>query len=460
MSASLWIDVITIALGLVFLLIGFARGVLPELFSLLGIMVGIVFVGRWGDAWTPDVQNVFHSDQLNSQLYTYYGIFLLCFLLIGFIAPLALVRFRSPLSSGQRLMGGLLGLFNASLVVTWLLGYLTAISNEGTSAVASSTIGSWLVKYWVNWSLLALIGLVVLLIIFGAASRSFRILTGPEVQQMVQTTTTVTARPPVSPYPISPQQSSYAPPPSGAPTRMNQVPPAYPPPYPPPYQPSPQPWQPPAPTYPPPAPRYTAADYPPPPPSRYSTPAGGVNQPVNNRVPGYTPPPAYEPPRPLPPVYEAQPRPLPPPIAPAYPMPEQFAPSSAPEQVTRVDGSEVLPRSPLADEASSLLERRSQSSTPLEQSTAVDLATLPPMLPPTSYPHGPNVERETHTVESVSDPYGGQRETNTFESVSDTPTGQQRTVEQETSVTPPQSAHYEMGDDAERRIVPPPDRQT
>ncbi|PZS03078.1 MAG: hypothetical protein DLM69_03290, partial [Candidatus Chloroheliales bacterium] len=208
----------------------------------------------------------------------------------------------------------------------------------------------------------------------------------------------------------------------------------------------------------------------------------------------YTPPPIYE-----------QPRPVPPPVNPPYPMPERFvAPASAPEQITRVDVPET-PRSPFADEASSLLERHSPPPSPAEERSVVEQSTLPPILQPSSYPSGSDIERETNTVESVSGTPTGQSETRTVESVSDTPSGQsetrtvesvsntpagethtvesvsdtpagethtvesvsntpasqERVVEQQTIAPPPwQSAQYEMGgNDAETKIVPPPERQ-
>lgn len=409
MNASAWVDIVAIGVAVIFAALGAWRGILPEIFSMLGIFLGIVFVGQWGAAWSADVQNTFNSSGLNrssAELYTSYGIFLICFLLVGFLAPAALVRYRTPLTGGLRFGGAVLGLLNASLVMTWLLVFLAATGTTGVGIIRNSTIGNFLVTRWINWSLLAVVGGLLLFTILAAASRSFRVLTGPEAQAVLGPPA---ARPAVSPYLIPPSQTSYppaqpnpyAPPINNAPTRMNTAPP-----YPPaqPYRPAPPAY----PQYPPMPPPFQ-----PPTPVNYTPPQYAASP--SGPLPGYVPPPisyqanqASQPVPPIPAPY--QPQPVVEPFAPPPPLVITAKPEPVSE-FTRVDME--APRSTTADDAASLLERRVIQPIPRKRQTGEieprDPASLPGQAqPPLIDSHDYPSERYSGTQVASADVPPGQ----------------------------------------------------
>ncbi len=397
MDSALMVDLICGVVMVIFLLIGALRGPLVEVFSLLGILLGAALVERWAAPWSGDVGKLFNTNAATSVLLTSFGLFILAFLIAGFIAPAALLRFRNSLGGGGRLMGALLGLLNGSLLITYLLAYLAAIDSGSGAAVARSKVGSFLVDKWSGWGLLAVAGGLILFIIVGAFVRSFRILTG-DAGQIVQTSTTTTTVVPgqrmanVSPYLYPPQpqpQPNY--PRAAAPTAMNPAPPPYQPPYapppaPPPYQ---QAYQP---------PNYQAPR--PPEPPRYASPPAGYSGPSSGRLPGYVPP-APEPPRPAyqPPINPASPPP--PPVNP-YAMPERFSP--------------------------------------------------PPDLPPIARPplaDAPVVERETY-VREVSGP---EQATSVDQFVARPAPRETAAIEQ-----PDHTTRYELTSDADTSVMPTPDK--
>lgn len=156
------LDFVLPALLLLFLPLGFWRGLWREMITSVGILLAAATTLMWTGVWASLLANVLQTDQPTRQLIAQ---------LIGFLAITVLVAYGSGLlpmrmDSGTfwtRLMGALVSLINGSVIFSFILQfvyyYYTALRVQPNPVSASAV--AWNLANWAGWfyMLLALLGL-------------------------------------------------------------------------------------------------------------------------------------------------------------------------------------------------------------------------------------------------------------------------------------------------------------
>lgn len=163
-----WIDVVAIVVALGFAAIGIWRGFRREIVvTLAGIVLGVMMGTVWADAWGVSL-----ADRLQADVDTFQGVIrlgslLFILVLIGYGSGFFLPR-RQPLTIVQRLLGGLIGLFNGLLVETFSFQYIQRffLDDQVDSALQKSFLSSALLTGlpWISLGLVLVVSLTVIVL--------------------------------------------------------------------------------------------------------------------------------------------------------------------------------------------------------------------------------------------------------------------------------------------------------
>ena len=155
-----------ILLGLVVLLFvpfGIRRGVAKEAMVSAGILLGAALAGRFRDAWGADLGARFLLEPGAALFATSALLLFGCTFFLGYGGGAALGATRPGTFS--RLAGGLLAAFNAALLLSYLLGWIDELLQQG-AALDDGIIGAALLRQS-DLLLLAAAGVLLLLIVVG-----------------------------------------------------------------------------------------------------------------------------------------------------------------------------------------------------------------------------------------------------------------------------------------------------
>lgn len=177
------IDIIVLLAVAGFAILGTVRGLVRELIGTAGVLLAVVFNDRWGDLWSPDAASTFGLDPATAQFSTYAAIFILVVLLVNYLAPSLILRHtRIENNRSSRGLGFVLGLFNGSVIAAYLLDYMHRFlyNSDPASPVLQAATGKFM-RDWASWSILVLVGGLLLATFISLFTRSARTLTGPDV---------------------------------------------------------------------------------------------------------------------------------------------------------------------------------------------------------------------------------------------------------------------------------------
>lgn len=140
------LDFGVIAIILVFLVRGIWIGFVRQLASLLGLILGYLFAGRYYEQISPRLSSVIPSPQL-CFLVTYALLFLAVFfgvVALGFV--LKKVMSVSLLGWFDRLVGGIFGLVKAGVLISVLFMVVSGLLADNNPLIAKSLAAPYLAK--------------------------------------------------------------------------------------------------------------------------------------------------------------------------------------------------------------------------------------------------------------------------------------------------------------------------
>ncbi len=178
MPLSFW-DFVLPAILLLFIPLGFWRGLIRELLTFVGISLASVTVLLWTPSWVRVLSNTFRADLPSLQVAAQIGGFAAITLIAGYGSSLLPLRF--PTANGWlRSLGALVGLLNGSLILSFMLQfiyfYFVAV-NTRPNPIASSVV-PWNLANWAGWFYLGLALVTTLAVALSALARVLLALAG------------------------------------------------------------------------------------------------------------------------------------------------------------------------------------------------------------------------------------------------------------------------------------------
>lgn len=162
-----------ILLGLVVLLFvpfGIRRGVAKEAIVSASILLGGILAERFGEPWGALIAARFALQPSTATFAVSVAILLASTLLLGYGGGAALGAMRPGVPS--RLVGGLLAAFNAGLLLSYLLGWVDTVLQQG-AAIDDGVVGQALLRQ-TDLLLLAAAGVLLVLTIVGWVVNAIR----------------------------------------------------------------------------------------------------------------------------------------------------------------------------------------------------------------------------------------------------------------------------------------------
>ncbi len=150
------------ALLVLFLPLGFWRGLWREILTSVGILLAAVTTLMWTGIWARLLASVLRADQPTAQLAAQLTGFLAITVLVAYGIGLLPLRIDSS-ALWTRLLGALVSLINGSIIFSFILQfiyyYYTALKVQPNPVNASAV--AWNLANWAGWfyMLLALLGL-------------------------------------------------------------------------------------------------------------------------------------------------------------------------------------------------------------------------------------------------------------------------------------------------------------
>lgn len=165
---------ITIGIGIILLLLGIwglRRGVKAGVMSLIGTLLAVELVDLWHDTWGELLQKWVGGESTQTWEYgAAVAVFVAVVLLVGYGSSMLLSPAQVQKKTlADRVVGGLLGILNGALIISYLLRYTVSLleSEPLNEAIFSSTTSLFLYQ-WLPWFLLATILMLFLAILVRA----------------------------------------------------------------------------------------------------------------------------------------------------------------------------------------------------------------------------------------------------------------------------------------------------
>lgn len=183
MSLPLISSLVIGVLLLLGLLNGFRRGGIREGAALIGVLLGALLVELWADRWGQTLHERSGLKIENARWLVGLALLLGAAIVAGYGSGL-LIR-RGALKSGERITGGLLGLINTALLVSFTLRYTQQLYfNEREPGQIVETwirngIASRLMLTWTDLALVGAAALMAVAVVLTAAIRLGRLATQP-----------------------------------------------------------------------------------------------------------------------------------------------------------------------------------------------------------------------------------------------------------------------------------------
>jgi uncharacterized membrane protein required for colicin V production len=171
MSLTLW-DFVLPALLLLFLPLGFWRGLWREILTSVGILLAAVTTLLWTGVWVRLLSSTLRLDSPSLQLLAQLTGFIATAVLVGYGSGLLPLRLHNG-SLWTRLLGSLVGLINGSILMSFMLQfiyYYLVATHAPQNPVASSVV-AWNLANWAGWFYLIVALLVVALVAISALAR-------------------------------------------------------------------------------------------------------------------------------------------------------------------------------------------------------------------------------------------------------------------------------------------------
>lgn len=164
---------ITIGIGIILLLLGIwglRRGVKAGVMTLIGTLLAVELVDLWHGTWGELLQEWVGAE--SSQTWEYgaaVAAFVAVVLLVGYGSSMLLPAQGQKKTLADRVVGGLLGILNGALIISYLLRYTVSLleSEPVNEAIFSSTTSLFLYQ-WLPWFLLATVLMLFLAILVRA----------------------------------------------------------------------------------------------------------------------------------------------------------------------------------------------------------------------------------------------------------------------------------------------------
>lgn len=160
--------VLTVLIALVLAVLGIwgiFRGVAPGLLTLIGTLMGAALI----DLWHARLDEFLRTwlGRSNHALWTWILtslIFLAVAIVVGYGSGMLLARRadpNKPISIKERLMGGLVGVLDGALIVSYLLSYATTLlnkeQNRGILNMIKESQPAQILLQWLPWFVLAIV---------------------------------------------------------------------------------------------------------------------------------------------------------------------------------------------------------------------------------------------------------------------------------------------------------------
>lgn len=164
---------ITIGIGIILLLLGIwglRRGVKAGVMSLIGTLLAVELVDLWHDTWGELLQEWVGGESAQTWEYgAAVAAFVAVVLLVGYGSSMLLPAQVQKKTLADRVVGGLLGILNGALIISYLLRYTVSLleSEPLNEAIFSSTTSLFLYQ-WLPWFLLSTVLMLFLAILVRA----------------------------------------------------------------------------------------------------------------------------------------------------------------------------------------------------------------------------------------------------------------------------------------------------
>lgn len=171
MPLTIW-DFALPALLVLFLPLGFWRGLWRELLTSIGISLAALTTIIWTSTWSRLLSGLLRVDQPSAQLMTQMAGFVAITLLVGYGSSLLPLRIRNG-NLWIRLLGALVGLVNGSIILSFILQfiYFYSVATGPQQNPVTTSMVAWNLANWAGWFYLAVALLMILLVALSALVR-------------------------------------------------------------------------------------------------------------------------------------------------------------------------------------------------------------------------------------------------------------------------------------------------
>jgi uncharacterized membrane protein required for colicin V production len=165
------LDLLMIAVLVMFIPIGMWRGALREWVALVGITLGTLLAAEWAGPWGGDLAGQTGLDAPLGAFIVGVSFFLGSTLLIGYGGGAAL-PYRPDLTRANRILGALIALGNGMLILSGVLRLMQRhlFGDQPDSLLVGTTLSRFLIDY-VGWAQLLLLGTLLLCVAISALRR-------------------------------------------------------------------------------------------------------------------------------------------------------------------------------------------------------------------------------------------------------------------------------------------------